>query len=58
MKDVLALVSSTIDDRISAGARYALAMARDAGAHLSALIVEIEPHVFSLPPKPEHHAGW
>lgn len=53
MKDVLALVSSTIDDRISAGARYALAMARDAGAHLSALIVEVEPHVFSLPPKPD-----
>ena len=54
MKDVLALVSSTIDDRISAGARYALALARGHGAHLSALIVEIEPHVSSLPPKPDN----
>ena len=54
MKDVLALVSSTIDDRISAGARYALTLARGHGAHLSALIVEIDPHVCSLPPKPDN----
>ena len=57
MKDVLALVSSTIDDRIAAGARYALALARGQGAHLSALIVEIEPHVSSLPPKPDIMQG-
>jgi nucleotide-binding universal stress UspA family protein len=54
MKDVLALVSSTIDDRISAGARYALALARGHGAYLSALMVEIEPHVSSLPPEPDN----
>lgn len=54
MKDILALVSSTIDDRISAGARYALALARGHGAHLSALIAEIEPHVPYLPPEPDN----
>lgn len=53
MKDVLALVSPAIDDQISTGARYALAIARGDSAHLSALIVEIEPHIFNLPPKPD-----
>jgi nucleotide-binding universal stress UspA family protein len=54
MKDILAFVSSTIDDRISAGARYALALARGHGAHLSALIAEIEPHAARLPPEPDN----
>lgn len=57
MKDVLALVSPTIDDRISAGASYALALACDHSARLSVLITEIDPHAYSLPSKPDNMQG-
>lgn len=49
MKDVLALLSPTVGDRLSAGARYALGLARAYDARLSALIAEIE----SIDPSPE-----
>lgn len=52
MKDVLALLSPTIEDRPSAGALYALALARAHGARLSALMAEIEP--FRFPPEPDN----
>ena len=53
MKDVLALLSPTIGDRLSAGARYALALARTHGAHLSTLIAEIEAYSFNFPAEPD-----
>jgi nucleotide-binding universal stress UspA family protein len=43
MKDVLAHVTPIAGDSLGAGASYALALARAHGAHLSALIAEIEP---------------
>lgn len=52
MKDVLALLSPIVGDRLSAGAHYALALASAHGAHLSVLIAEIE--TFNLPPEPDN----
>lgn len=57
MKDILVFVSSAIEDRISAGASYALALARDHSAHLSALITEIEPPVYNVPIDPDIMQG-
>ena len=54
MKDVLALLSPTIGDRLSAGACYALALARTHGAHLSALIAEIESYPINFPAEPDN----
>lgn len=51
MKDVLALLSPTPGNRLSSGAHYALGLARANGAHLSALIAEIES--INLPPEPD-----
>jgi nucleotide-binding universal stress UspA family protein len=57
MKDILVFVSSAIEDRISAGASYALALARDHSAHLSVLITEIEPRVHNVPIDPDIMQG-
>lgn len=52
MKDLLALLSPTVGGGLSAGARYALRLASDYDARLSALIAEIE----SVAPSPEPDA--
>ena len=49
MKDVLALLSPTVSDQLSAAARYALGVARAYNARLSVLIAEIE----CIDPSPE-----
>jgi nucleotide-binding universal stress UspA family protein len=54
MKDVLALLSPTPGDQLSAGAHYALGLARAHGALLSALIAEIEAYSPNLPPEPDN----
>ena len=51
MKDVLALLSPTPGNRLPSGAHYALGLAHANGAHLSALIAEIES--INLPPEPD-----
>lgn len=52
MKDVLAFLSPTVEDPLSAGAHYALALAHAHGAHLSALLAEIEANLSNLPLAP------
>jgi nucleotide-binding universal stress UspA family protein len=51
MKDVLVLLSAAPGDSLSSGTHYALGLARAHGAHLSALIAEIEP--VNLSPEPD-----
>jgi nucleotide-binding universal stress UspA family protein len=51
MKDVLILLASTFENRLSSGAHYALGLARAHGARLSVLIAEIDP--INLSPEPD-----
>jgi len=54
MKEILVFLSSPAHrDGLSAGVHYAIAMARTYGAHLSALIGDIEPELHDLPPEPD-----
>ncbi|OAE99675.1 hypothetical protein AYJ54_32850 [Bradyrhizobium centrolobii] len=54
MKDILAfLPPSVCRDELSRGGRYAIALACMYGAHLSALIEDIETDVGDLPPEPD-----
>jgi nucleotide-binding universal stress UspA family protein len=54
MKDILIFLSpATRRDSLSGGGRYAIAMARGHGAHLSALIAHIEGDFGDLPPEPD-----
>jgi nucleotide-binding universal stress UspA family protein len=54
MKEILVFLSSSArGDNLSAGANYAIALARMYGAHLSALIADIEPELDDLPPEPD-----
>jgi hypothetical protein len=54
MKDILAVLSPTAGDRLSAGAHYAVALARSHGALLSALIAEVDGHLPSPSPEPDN----
>jgi nucleotide-binding universal stress UspA family protein len=56
MKDVLAFLSPTFGTHLSAGAHYALSLARAHGAHLSALIAEIEAYAPALLAEPDNMA--
>ncbi|WP_084305026.1 universal stress protein [Bradyrhizobium sp. ARR65] len=54
MKDILVFLSpSACRDNLSAGGHYAIALARTYGAHLSALIADIEPDLRDLAPEPD-----
>ncbi len=53
MKDILVFLSPSGRDDLSGGARYANGVARIYGAHLSALIAEIETDLADLPPEPD-----
>ena len=54
MKDILAFLStSTRRDNLSGGAHYAIALARMYGAHLSALIADVEADLYDRPPEPD-----
>jgi nucleotide-binding universal stress UspA family protein len=54
MKDILVFLSpSARRDNLSGGAHYAIALARMYGAHLSALIADIETDLYDLPPEPD-----
>jgi len=54
MKDVLVFLSpSECRDDLSPGGHYAIALARMYGAHLSALIADIETDLGELPPEPD-----
>src|SRR5262245_54686728 len=54
MKDILVFLSpSARNDSLSGGARYAIALARMRGAHLSALIEETEADLYDLPTEPD-----
>lgn len=54
MKDILVFLSPSADgNSLSGGARYAIAMARTQGAHLTALIADIESGLHDLPPEPD-----
>ena len=54
MKDILVFLSPSADgNSLSGGAHYAIALARMHGAHLSALIADIESDLHDLPPEPD-----
>lgn len=54
MKDILVFLSPAADgDSLSDGALYAIATARMQGAHLTALIADIESGLHDLPPEPD-----
>jgi nucleotide-binding universal stress UspA family protein len=54
MKDLLVFLSpSAGGNSLAGGAHYATALARMHGAHLSALIADIEPDLHDLPPEPD-----
>src|ERR1700760_2993405 len=54
MKDILVFLSPSLcRDNLSRGGHYAIALARRSGAHLSALIADIETDVHELPPEPD-----
>jgi nucleotide-binding universal stress UspA family protein len=54
MKDILVFLSPSVcTDNLSRGGQYAIAVARMYGAHLSALIADIEPDLADLPPEPD-----
>jgi nucleotide-binding universal stress UspA family protein len=54
MKDILVFLSpSMCRDNLSRGGQYAIALARMYGAHLSALIADIESDLADLPPEPD-----
>jgi nucleotide-binding universal stress UspA family protein len=54
MKSILVfLAPSACRDDLSGGGHYAIALARRSGAHLSALIADIETDVVDLPPEPD-----
>jgi len=54
MKDLLVFLSpSAGGNNLSSGAHYAIALARMHGAHLSALIADIESDLHDLPPEPD-----
>lgn len=54
MKDVLVVVSPTSGDQLSAGADYAVDLARVQAAHLSVLIEEIEADRLGASPEPDN----
>jgi nucleotide-binding universal stress UspA family protein len=56
MKDVLAFLSPALETHLSAGAHYAVSLARAHGAHLSALIAEIEACTPALLSEPDNMA--
>jgi nucleotide-binding universal stress UspA family protein len=54
MKDLLVFLSPSLcRDKLSRGGHYAIALARMYGAHLSALIADIEAGLGDLPPEPD-----
>jgi nucleotide-binding universal stress UspA family protein len=54
MKDLLVFLSpSPRQDHLSVGAHYAISLARMYGAHLSAMIADIEPDLCDMPPEPD-----
>ena len=54
MKDILVFLSpSAGGNSLSSGAHCAIALARRHGAHLSALIADIEPDLHDVPPEPD-----
>jgi len=54
MKDILVFLSPSADgNSLSGGAHYAIAVARMQGAHLTALIADIESDLHDLPPEPD-----
>src|SRR5215475_7179611 len=54
MKDILVFLSPAAQDILSPAGRYAIALARMHGAHLSALIADIEPDLsVDLLPEPD-----
>ncbi|TAI67125.1 universal stress protein [Bradyrhizobium sp. Leo170] len=53
MKDILVFLSPSRRDDLSSGAHCAIALARTHGAHLSALIADVETDLRDLPPEPD-----
>jgi nucleotide-binding universal stress UspA family protein len=54
MKDLLVFLSpSPRRDQLSVGAHCAIALARMYGAHLSAMVADIEPDLCDMPPEPD-----
>jgi len=54
MKDILVFLSPLARrDNLSGGAHYAIALARRHGAHLSALIADVETDLYDAPPEPD-----
>jgi nucleotide-binding universal stress UspA family protein len=54
MNDILVFLSPSVcRDNLSRGGHYAIALARTYGAHLSALIADIETDLGDLPPEPD-----